>query len=392
MHILKLCFIISLCFILPMNAQENYFENHLANLLPQLIKQNGIAGIAVGVIENGEIRFKKTMGFADKEKKTPVSDNSVFNVASISKTMTAWGIMHLAKTRNINLDEPANNYLTEWKISSDTIDVEKITIRSLLSHTSGLSLSAVPEYNSDSTLPSLDHFLKTSDELFFEYMPQTRWNYSGGGYMILQKVIEDVTNTKFEVYMENEILIPLGLKNSKFYWDADLLKKAATPYHDKEPTEYFNFVGSAAASLNSSLTDLLRWLSVTMDLTDSITSDTSIINYNLFREMITPARATKRQYGLRYGLGYDLWPIEDDIFLTGHNGQNTGWTCGLWFNPISKDGLIVLINDSRGYNSWRWIFCDWMYWTSKITWQGICTGRPENLPSIELSRNELKDR
>jgi hypothetical protein len=78
------------------------------------------------------------------------------------------------------------------------------------------------------------------------------------------------------------------------------------------------------------------------------------------------------------------------IHFTGHNGQNTGWTSGIWFNPISKDGLIVLINDSHGYDSWRWIFCDWMYWTSKISWKGICTGRPENLTLIQFSRDELK--
>jgi CubicO group peptidase (beta-lactamase class C family) len=67
---------------------------------------------------------------------------------------------------------PVNNHLKDWKISSDTIDVSKVTIRTLLSHTSGLSLSAVPEYDSDSTLPGLEHYLRTSDEIYFENIPQ----------------------------------------------------------------------------------------------------------------------------------------------------------------------------------------------------------------------------
>jgi CubicO group peptidase (beta-lactamase class C family) len=105
-HILKLCVLINFLFLLPVNAQENYFDNHLDHLLPQLIEHNGVAGIAVGVTENGKISIKKTMGFADIEKKKPVNDRTVFNVGSISKPMTAWGIMHLVRTGRLSLDEP----------------------------------------------------------------------------------------------------------------------------------------------------------------------------------------------------------------------------------------------------------------------------------------------
>jgi CubicO group peptidase (beta-lactamase class C family) len=119
---------------------------------------------------------------------------------------------------------------------------------------------------------------------------------------------------KFEDYMENEILKPLGLTSSKYIWDSKLLENAATPYDDGEPTEYFRYVGNAAASLNSTLNDLLHWLSITLVFFESDVLNTTSFNYNLFQDMITPASATQRQYALRYGLGYELWPIGEDSF------------------------------------------------------------------------------
>ena len=92
--------------------------------------------------------------------------------------------------------------------------------------------------------------------------------------------------------------------------------------------------------------------------------------------MRSPARNAVQPYGLRYGLGFDLWPLAENDWLAGHNGQNTGWGAAMWGRPLTGDGLVVLTNDSSGRSLWKWVHCDWVHWLTGITWRGYCEGRP----------------
>lgn len=365
---------------------EQNLEVHLNQLLPVLLQEYKISGIAVAVIENGELSFKRTDGYSNIKDESTIHSDTIFNVGSVSKPMTAWGVMNLAMQGKVDLDAPVNRYLKEWQLQSDSLEHDSVSVRQLLSHTAGLSLSAVPEYRPDEMVPELEEYLQTSDDLYFIQEPGLGWIYSGGGYMVLQKMIEDVTGIPFEIYMKEEIMSPMGMINSSYSWSDDLIRNSATPYHEGKRTEYYRYTGQAAASLNSSLDDLFRWLIVSISLSNGQETTSGVLDSGTFKKMTVPAPYSERSYGLSYGLGYELWPLSEDSYLIGHNGQNTGWTSGVWMNPVTDDGLIVLINDSNGYNAWRWIFCDWIYWTTEITWRGICTGRPEVFPVLSRSR------
>ena len=365
-------------------------EEHIELLAPKLLDHYNVAGIGIMVLEESNIAYTKMFGYADLASKAPIKPSTIFNIGSISKPMTAWGVMHLVEQGKINLDEPVNRYLKSVKLQSDSMNTNEVTIRQLLSHTAGLSLAAVPEYSPNTKNPDLTTYLKESKDLYFLQEPGTGWNYSGGGYMVLQQVIEDITGDKFGHFMEKEILEPLDMENSSYSWRPDLVKYAATPYHENQSTEYFIYTGQAAASLNTNLDDLGKWMEATFSLVNNQHIQSEILDPATFHLMINPAPAAQRQYGLSYGLGYELWPMGNNTYLAGHNGQNTGWTSGAWFNPSTGDGLVVLINDSYGYNTWRGVFCDWMYWTSEIKWRGICTDRPGELPVLNTYRGEVK--
>jgi CubicO group peptidase (beta-lactamase class C family) len=95
--------------------------------------------------------------------------------------------------------------------------------------------------------------------------------------------------------------------------------------------------------------------------------------------MQSPAPNAVQRFGLRYGLGYDIWNLAGDKPLVGHNGQNTGWAAAAWVSPADRSGIVILANHSDGMDAWRWILCDWARWRAGTFWRGLCTERPDFL-------------
>ena len=134
-----------------------------------------------------------------------------FNIDSISKTIAAWGVMKLVEEGKIDLDAPAENYITRWKLPESDFDSKKVTVRRLLSHTAGLSLHGYPGWTANDRLSTIEESLDGRNngpgrvEMIIK--PGTKWKYSGGGYTILQLIVEEVTGQKFEDYMQTQVLI-----------------------------------------------------------------------------------------------------------------------------------------------------------------------------------------
>jgi CubicO group peptidase (beta-lactamase class C family) len=168
--------------VLDQKGLEMKFDETVPVWLDEFI----VPGAAVAMIENGELRFAKGYGMADESEQIPVTKTTGFNIASISKTVSAWGVMKLVEEGKLKLDEPASTYLTRWELPASEFDASGVTIRRLLSHTAGLSLHGYPGWTLADTLPSIEESLsgKTNGagdvRLIME--PGTRWQYSGGGY------------------------------------------------------------------------------------------------------------------------------------------------------------------------------------------------------------------
>ena len=151
-----------------------------------------------------------------------MSDDTLFQAGSISKSLTAWGILHLVDEGRLLLDDPVGKYLTKWKLSNSEFNNNEVTIRRLLSHTAGLSphkgyLGVAPGKHLDSIEESLSGKGWLNEPVEVTNKPGSETIYSGGGYTILQLVIEEVTGIPFDRYMEEQIMKPLGMKSSSFY-------------------------------------------------------------------------------------------------------------------------------------------------------------------------------
>ena len=354
------------------------FEQHLNVLVPELLASDRIAGASVAVIRDGKVAFARGYGFADTTSKKPISAQTEFNVGSVSKTLTAWGVLKLVEAGKVDLDRPVDTYLKRWHIPKSAVfDASKVTIRRLLSHTGGLSLSSVPDYAPQQPTPDLVSALSDpSQGVHLEYDPGGKVEYSGGGYMVLQLMIEDVTGVPFSTYMKNEVLVPLGMLHSTFELTSAVVSRSATPYDKGKAVPYSHYAGEAAASLSSTAADLGLFVAANFEGPGGEPAGRGVLRASTVKLMTTPAPGAVDQYGLKWGLGYDLWPIAGSTeFSAGHLGQNTGWSSVVWTVPATHDGIVLLTNDSDGASLYTPPLCDWISWVAAPSFGAFCRER-----------------
>ena len=325
---------------------------------PELLSKKKVPGMAIAVIDNGEIIYKKGIGFADVANKTKITLETGFNIGSISKMFTAWGIMKLVELGKVDLDVPVEHYLTRWKLPASEFDKNKVTIRSLLSHTGGISVHGYPGFPPEMKLPSLEESLNGNNgpvradekvEIIIE--PQTKLQYSGGGFTILQLLIEEITGKSYAAYMDETIFKPLKMKNTSFKLNQRILKKSAKPYDEKGKEVYLErFTAQAAAGLHTTLNDLLIFAKA------SLYGNKVLTNASL-KKMRTPVTLSNGNYGL----GYIVYPF-GSVIVRGHAGSNTGWESGFMLDFKHKSGIIMLSNGSEGDDVLKRLLRLWVSW------------------------------
>ena len=192
--------------------------------------------------------WSKGYGRADTSRGVPVTPDTVFEVGSISKPVTAWGVMRLVQQGKLDLDAPVDRYLTRWHLPPAPFDADGVTIRRLLSHSAGLNSQ---DYSPITTrpLPTLEQSLsgesggvnarRGSDDVRITMTPGEQRSYSNGGYTLLQLAIEEVTGETFARYMQREVLDPLGMKHSSFRW------RTAQRLGDRDRSRHRRAIGAA---------------------------------------------------------------------------------------------------------------------------------------------------
>ncbi|MEL6812233.1 MAG: serine hydrolase domain-containing protein [Bacteroidota bacterium] len=312
--------------------------------IPGLLKETNVPGLAVGIVKNGEVIHLKGYGFSNVDRAMPMTNKTGFNIGSISKTFTAWGIMKLFEEEKIDLDAPASKYLTRWKLPDSDFDSGKVTIRALLNHTAGISVHGYPGFNSAKNLPSIEASLdgengsvRENEKVEIILEPQTKFQYSGGGYTILQLIIEEVSQMAFADYMDHNIFRPLGMKHTSFNLTPELLKNSATPYDEKGNEMYMvRFTAQAAAGLHTTLDDLVIFWKASFE-------NNPVLQAESLNTLITPTVLANNDYGLGY-MVMDRFGFR----LIGHAGSNDGWQAGMMFHLESESGIILLTNGSNG--------------------------------------------
>tara|TARA_R110002073_G_scaffold128999_3_gene275127 strand:- start:87230 stop:88318 length:1089 start_codon:yes stop_codon:yes gene_type:complete len=343
-------------------AQKNTNQELIEALLketPAALKAQNVPGAAIAIIKNGSVMFKKGFGFADVTNQKKVSTTSGFNIGSISKMFTAWGIMKLVEDGKVDLDAPVSKYLKRWNLPTSKYNTNKVTIRGLLSHTAGLNVHGYNGHESKKDLTTLTENLSgitnVDEKVNLVREPESKWDYSGGGYTILQLVIEEVSGTSFEKYMEKTIFKPLKMKNTSFTISKRILRKSAKAYDNKATEIPLRlFTAKAAAGLHTTLEDLIIFANASFSVNPVITR-ASIL------QLIQPTELSKGNYGM----GYMIMNRFGNFTLSGHGGSNEGWHSGFMLDFASKSGIIILTNGDNGRNVLFGSMKTWAMWHSK---------------------------
>jgi CubicO group peptidase (beta-lactamase class C family) len=172
------------------------------------LKEFAVPGVAVALIQKGEVAWARGYGFANVATAKPITPETVFNVGSLSKMATAWGVMRLVEEGKVDLDRPVDSYLKRWHLPSSSFDNSQVTVRRVLSHTSGISNHDFHGWDPQSPVPPIEDTLsgKTgTGEVRVVTAPGSGFHYSGANYAILQLLIEDVSGQTFQQYMKGRL-------------------------------------------------------------------------------------------------------------------------------------------------------------------------------------------
>jgi CubicO group peptidase (beta-lactamase class C family) len=191
--------------------------------LPELMERFNVPGVGIAVIKDSQIHWTKGYGQADVSAKAPVTPETMFQAASISKPVTAFAVMRLVEAGKLSLDEDVNRYLKSWKVpETEFTRGRPVTLRALLSHTSGTGDGfGFPGYHPSAERPTLVQILNGSKpsnvgRVYWERPPFTASKYSGGGTVIVQLLMTDVVGKPFHEIMRELVLDPIGMKSSTY--------------------------------------------------------------------------------------------------------------------------------------------------------------------------------
>lgn len=324
-------------------------------LVPELLARHAVPGLAVGLVEEGRVLFAGGWGWADSASGRPVTEGTVFNVASLSKPVTAWGVLHLAEARRLDLDAPVASLLEDWRPPPSEHDWEGVTLRRLLSHTAGLSMPSVPWFPADSAVPELDAVLRgeagETGPLRLVEEPGMSWSYSGGGYALLQRIVEEVSGAAFPAYMRRRVFEPLGMTATTFARDSVPDSRAAVPHDEAgNPIAPYRLVGVAAGGLHGTVRDFSRLLAAYSG-GDGEPAGRGVLSPEGMSRMLSPVAEVRLPdvdtRGATYGLGHNLLRAAGGERMAFHSGGNPGFLAYFLVVPESGDGVVVLANSGR---------------------------------------------
>lgn len=341
------------------------FSAYFDQRIPRLLAKYNIPGVSMALVHNGQLVWSNAYGYADLEQQRIMRPDAICRVESISKSVTAWGVMRLVEQGRLELDAPIQNYLHSWKLPQTVFDPDKITIRRLLSGNAGLPLGAigkVVEYSPQSPMPTLRDYLKQEVRLTRD--PGSGFMYSNVGFNLLELLIEEASGCDFATYMTEELLRPLEMTRSSFAWDSSFSVAIPIGYEiDGTAVSPYVYPAKASGGLLATAADIGRFIGAAM--TGSFRSDHGMLNLERICQMHEPQVVIPGLFGLvseSYGLGHFIETLSDGRKAVWHGGQGHGWMTHFHAIPERGDGIVILTNSQRSWPFMAQVLTDWSRW------------------------------
>ena len=322
------------------NAPENRFEPVRAHIQKRIVEWR-IPSVAVAVAQDGRIVWEEGFGWADRENRVPATAHTMYSLASISKPITATGLMVLKERGEIDLNRPINDYLGEAKIKVRVGNHADATVTRVLNHTAGLPLHYQFFYEDEPyRRPPMDESIRRYGNAVTA--PGERYNYSNFGYGIADFVISRVSKKSYADFMREEVFIPLGLTRMSVNVGPGLEKYQAVRYAaDGLPIPFYDFDHPGASAIYASAHDLIRF--GMFHLRANLSDQKQILSETGIQEMQKPTARINASQG--YGIGW-FTETRGGHRVVQHTGGMPGVSTLLALYPDDKIAIAVLINSS----------------------------------------------
>lgn len=338
------------------------FVAHLNGRISALMSLYDIPGSSIALVKGGELVWSGAYGYADKMNGRQLTTDTPMRVQSISKPITAWGVMKLVEQGSIELDAPIMRYFKNWRFPESYFPVEQVTVRQLLSHTGGLPLGDISStYSPHEEMPSLRE--KLTKEAILVREPGNAFSYSNAGYNLLELLIEEVTGQSFAEYMMQEILIPLGMSSSTFIWNERFDPAVPVGYGlNGKPVSVYVYPEKASGGLFATAEDIAAFTIAGMKDTPK---GKQVLSPNTIEALYAPTAKEIGMFSLvfdAYGLGYYTETLPNGNQAISHGGQGTGIMTHFHAVPETGDAIVILTNSQRSWPFISYLLRDWARW------------------------------
>ena len=313
------------------------------------MKHYGVPGLSMAVIKDSKIVLLKSYGIKDRASGVPVTINTLFQAASISKPVSAYAALKEVELGKINADENINVYLKSWKLPDNAFTkTNKVTLKHLLSHSGGITVGGFLGYTVGAPVPTLLQLLNgekpaNSEAIVVDKVPGGSFRYAGGGYCIMQQMLIDIEGKSYPEIMQEFVLGPLEMKNSTYNQPLTTtqLPFAATGYlpdGTEVPGKRHIYPEMAPAGLWTTAEDLAKFV---INLQQTLKGEShKVLSQAMAKQMTTPFIEPFE------GLGIFLNKRVQAQYFS-HNGWNEGFSSTMIGNTSSGDGVVILINGNQ---------------------------------------------
>jgi CubicO group peptidase (beta-lactamase class C family) len=309
-------------------------------LIEKMIEKNNIKGTSVALFDNDSILWAESFGFLNSEKKQAINVESIFSIQSISKTLTATGVLFAVRDGLVDLDKPIIEYLPDFKVNScfEKNPEKKITLRLLLSHIAGFTHEAPVGNNFDASFKSYELHYQSISDTWLKFPVGSDYSYSNLGYDLAAKIIEKVSGMPFSLYMNKKLFEPLSMNSATLDANEILTNKNRAEGNDPnfEGIPIISpLIGSGGVYINA--VDLATF--VQFHLNGGKFHGKQILDKNILLEMYTPVINNHHSYAL----GVSEFE-SNGTFCMNHNGGGFGFGASMIWFPEYNFGCVILTN------------------------------------------------
>ena len=324
------------------NNDWTYLQEYLRWSIRRGLNKTGTPALSIALVDDRQIIWAEGFGYADRDQRTAATPETVYQIGSITKLLSAMVIMQLVQQKRLDLDRPVTDYLPEFSMRTRWPQAAPITVRALLCHHAGLPTYLLKGFFSEQTLTALLEDLRAEH---LAYEPHSVFNYSNLGYNLLGLIIERITGLSYNAAMAQQLLAPLGMTRTGFTLQNEIDALLARGYVHDQPVEPTPVRDVPAGGLYSNVIDLARFMRCV--LAGGNLDGRSILDEHEWRQMLEAQYAERPlNFGQRFGLGWMLsgLPIEGGGVQAWHNGGTKAFISQLALLPEKKLGVVVLAN------------------------------------------------